>query len=164
MLAQREYKRRHGWVGRKTHLEVTRKIGFDVNEKCYKHESEKVVKNDSLKIFWDFTMQTDYVIEARRPDKIKNECKIITFACPFDSRIEEREKDNMKSYNDLKRELKKIRDMPVKIIPVVADVLGTTLKRLNQRLSDIEIETGIVELQKTTILYSGRILQNVFEV
>ena len=40
-------------------------------------------------------------------DKTKNECKIIDFACPFDSRIE-REKDKMKGYNDLKRELKKI--------------------------------------------------------
>ena len=33
MLAQREYKRRHNWVGRKIHREVFRKIGFDVNEK-----------------------------------------------------------------------------------------------------------------------------------
>ena len=38
-------------------------------------------------------------------DKTKNECKIIDFACPFDSRIEEREKNKMKGYNDLKREL-----------------------------------------------------------
>ena len=32
MLAQRDYKRRHHWVGRKIHWEVCRKIGFDVNE------------------------------------------------------------------------------------------------------------------------------------
>ena len=50
-------------------------------------------------------------------------CKIIDFACPFDSRIEEREKDKMKGYNDLKRELKKIWDMPVKVIhEVVVEV------------------------------------------
>ena len=29
-------------------------------------------------------------------DKTKNKCKIIDFACPVDSRIEEREKDKMK--------------------------------------------------------------------
>ena len=40
-------------------------------------------------------------------DKTKNECKIIDFACPFNGKIEEREKDKMKGYNDLKRELKK---------------------------------------------------------
>ena len=39
MLAQREYKRRHDWVGRKIYCEVCRKFGFDVNEKWYKHES-----------------------------------------------------------------------------------------------------------------------------
>ena len=156
-------------MGRKIHWEVCRKTDFDVNEKWYKHEPEKVVENDSWKILWYFTIQTDHVIEARRPDmviidKTKNECKIIYFTCPFDGRIEEREKDKMKGYNDLKRELKKILDMPVKVIPVVVGTLGTTPKKLRQRLSDIGIETRIVELQKTTILYSARILRNVLEV
>ena len=147
MSTQREYKRRHDWLGRKIHWEICRKIGFDVNGKWYKHEPEKVVENDSWKILWDFTIQTDHVIEARRPDmviidKTRNECKII-------------EEDKMKCYNDLKRELKKRSDMPVKVIPVVVGALGRTLK---QRLSDIGIETRIVELQKNTILYSARIL------
>ena len=67
MLAQRECKRRHDWVGRKIHWKVRRKIGFNVNEKWYKNEPEKVVENNSWKI-WDFTIKTDHVIEARRPD------------------------------------------------------------------------------------------------
>ena len=70
----------------------------------------------------------------------------------------------MKGYNDLKRELKKIWDMPVKVIPVAVAALGTTPKKLKQRWGDIGIEKKIVELQKTTILYSARILQNVLEV
>ena len=54
------------------------------------------MENDSWKILWDFTIQTNHFIEARRTDmviidKTKNECKTIDFACPFDSRIEERE-------------------------------------------------------------------------
>ena len=130
-----------------------------------KNEPEKVVENDSWKILSDGTIQTDHVIEARRLDmvqidKTKNECKIIDLACPFDRRIEEKEKDKIKGYNDLKRELKEIW---VKVIPVVVGALGTTPKKLKQRLSNIGIETRIVELQKTTILYSARILQNVLE-
>ena len=165
LLAQREYKKRNDWVGRKIHWDVCRKIGFDVNEKWYKHEPEKVVENDSWKILWDFTIQTDHIIEARRLDmviidKTKNECKIIDFVCPFDSRIEEREKDKMKGYNNLKGELKKIWDMPAKVIPVIVGALGTTPKKLKQRLGDTGIETRIVELQKTTILHSARILRN----
>ena len=71
------------------------------------------MENDSWKILWDFTIETNHVTESRRPDIViidntKIECKITDFACPFDSRIEERKKDNMKDYNELKRELKKI--------------------------------------------------------
>ena len=74
------------------------------------------MENDSWKILWDVTTQTDHVIEGKRLDMViidntKNECKIIDFAYPFDSRIEEREKDKMKGYKDLKRELKKIFNM-----------------------------------------------------
>ena len=70
----------------------------------------------------------------------------------------------MKGYNNLERELKKIWDMPVKVIPAVVGALGTTYKKLKQRLSDIGLKTRIVELQKNTILYSARILRNVLEV
>ena len=48
--------------------------------------------------------------------------------------------------------------MPVKVIPVVVGVLGTTSKKLKQLLSDIGIETRIVKLQKTIVLYSAKIL------
>ena len=58
----------------------------------------------------------------------------------------------MKGYNDLKRELKKMQDMLVKVIPVVVAALGKTPKKLKHWLSDIGIETRIVELLKTTIL------------
>ena len=79
MLAQREYKKSHDWVGRKIYQELCRKIAFDVNEKWHKHEPQKVVANDSWKILQDVTVQTDHVIEARRLDTViidetKNEC------------------------------------------------------------------------------------------
>ena len=56
----------------------------------------------------------------------------------------------MKGYNDVKRELKKMWDIPVKVIPVLAGALGTTPKKLKKRLSDIGIETRLVELQKSS--------------
>ena len=128
---------------------------------------QKVVENHTWKILSDVTIQTDHVIEARRPDMViidknKNECKIIDVACPFDRRIKGKVKNRMKGNNNLKRELKKICDMPVKVIPVGA--LGMTAKKLKQDLSNIGTETRIVELQKTTILFSARILQDVLEV
>ena len=54
---------------------------------------------------------------------------------PFSSRIEDREKDQIKGYNDLKRELKKIRDMPVKLIPVVVVALARAPKKSKMQKS-----------------------------
>ena len=46
---------------------------------------------------WDYSIPTDHVIEVLRPDLavLDNErsCKIIDFAVPVDSSIEEKEKD-----------------------------------------------------------------------
>ena len=58
---------------------------------------------------WDFSIQTDQVIQARRPDlvvvdKMKRSCKIIDFAVSCDSRIEEKEKDKIEKFQDLGRE------------------------------------------------------------
>ena len=77
---------------------------------------------------WDFSIQTDHVIEARRPDLVvvdkKRICKITDFAVPGDSRIEEKEKDKIEKYQDVGRELKKIWKVKVKIIPLVVGSLG----------------------------------------
>ena len=53
-------------------------------------------------------------------DKKERSCKIIYFAVPGDSRIEE-EKDKIEKYQDLGRELQKIWNVKVKIIPLVVD-------------------------------------------
>ena len=49
---------------------------------------------------WDFSIQIDHVIEARRPDlvvvdKKEKSCKIIDFAVPGDSKIEKKERDKI---------------------------------------------------------------------
>ena len=61
----------------------------------------------------DFSIQTDHVMEAQRPDlfvvdKKKRSCKIIDFVVPGNSRIEEKEEVKTEKYQDLGRELQKI--------------------------------------------------------
>ena len=80
---------------------------------------------------WNFSIQTDHVIEARRSDlvivdKKERSCKIIDFPIPGDSRIEEKEKDKIEKYQDLGRELQNIWNVKVKIIPLVVGSLGAT--------------------------------------
>ena len=60
------------------------------------------MQNEDDKIMWDFSIQTNHVIEAQRPDlnvvdKKERNWKIIDFAVPGSSRIKEKEK-NMKSW------------------------------------------------------------------
>ena len=96
---------------------------------------------------WDFSIQIDHVIEARRPDlvvvdKKERSWKIIDFAVPGDSRIEEKNKDKIEKYQDMGRELQKIWNVKVKIIPLVVGSLGTMPKQFGNRLKQIGITVG----------------------
>ena len=90
--------------------------------KWYELEPESVLENEDYKVLWDFIIQTDHVIEARRPDsfvvdKKTRTCKIIDFAVSGNIRIEDKEKENIENYQDLRRVLQKIWNLKVKIIP-----------------------------------------------
>ena len=141
------------------------KCNFEAGDKWYEHEPESVLENEDYKILWDFSIQTDHVIEARRPDlvvvdKKERSCKIIDFAVPGDSRIEEKEKDKIERYQELERELQKIWNVKVKIIPLVVGSLGAIPNRLKQ----IGIAVGTAQVQKTVLLGTARILRKVLEI
>ena len=59
-------------------------------------------------MLWDFEVQTDHHIEARRPDLIivdkeKNTCQIVDFAIPVDHRVEMKKREKREKYQDLAR-------------------------------------------------------------
>ena len=126
-LAQNGYKRRHDNLGKIVHWKLIRKCNFEARDKWYEHEPKSVLENEDYKFFWDFSIQTDYVKEARRTDVVvvdkKRTCNIIDFAVLGDSRIEE-EKEKIEQYHDLRRELQKIWHVRVKIIPLVVGSLA----------------------------------------
>ena len=117
---------------------------------------------------WDFSIQTDHVIEARRPDLVvvdkERRCKTIDFAVPGDSRIEEKEKDKIEKYQDLGRMLQKIWNVKVKIILLVVGSLGTIPKQFGNRLKQTGITVGTAQVQKTALLGTARILRKVLEI
>ena len=63
-LAEKEYKRRHDNLGKIVHWNLARKCNFEAGDKLYEHEPESVLENEDYKILWDFSIQTDHVIEA----------------------------------------------------------------------------------------------------
>ena len=71
------------------------------------------IRQKDYKILWDFNIQTDHVIEAQRTDSVvvnkkRRTCEIFDFAVPEDSRIEQKEKENIEKFQDLRRELQKM--------------------------------------------------------
>ena len=169
-LAQTEYKRRHNWVGRRIHWEICRANGIHVKSNWYEHQPEVVIENDSCKILWDFTLQTDHIITGyKRPDMIfinkkHHECQIIDFAIPYNTRVDDKEVEKNEKYLDLARKRKKVWNMKVIVVPLVAGALGTPAKEQEKRLKTIDIEIKITELQKTVLIHTSRILQKVIEV
>ena len=84
-LAQCEYKRRHDDGARYVHWQLCQEAGIESSDKWYKHKPESVMENNDYKIYWDFMIQCDRLIEVRKSDivlieKIKKEVKIIDVA------------------------------------------------------------------------------------
>ena len=125
-LAQKECKARRDWIGKVIHWEMCRKFQFDHSNKWYMHNPAPALENDSHKLLWDFNIQTDHLIPAKRTDLIiinkkKRICKIVDFAV---LNLYESEK----VYLDLARELKKLWNMKVRIVLIVIGALGTITK------------------------------------
>ena len=71
-----------------------------------------------------------------RPNKNQQKqrnCKIVDFAIPANLRINLKESEKKDKYLDLARELKKLWNMKVTIVPIVIGMLGTITKWLLKR-------------------------------
>ena len=101
---------RHDKIAAAIHWHLSKKYGFQCGEKSYQHfvsKDNSVLANDEVKILWDFSIQTEQNIEHNRPDitifdKKEKQCYLIDVACPFDTRIQKKEK--VDAYTDLKYE------------------------------------------------------------
>ena len=62
------------------------------------------------------------------------------------------------------RELEKIWNVKVKIIPLVVGSLGAIPKQFGNRLKKFGITVGTAQAQKTVLLRTARILRKVLEI
>ena len=113
------------------------------------HNPAPVIENDTHKLLCGFKIQTDHLISARRPDLIiinnkkrKYIWKIVDFAVPAIHRIKLKECEKRDKYLDLARELKKLWNMKMTIIPFVIGAFGTVSKGL---LKGLEIWKLVAE-------------------
>ena len=165
-LAQRSYKARHNWVGKVIHWELCKKLNFHHATKWYTHKPESVLENETHKILWDFEIQMDHQIPARRPDlvvinKKERTYHLVDFSATEDHRVKLREIEKEDKY--LARELKKLWNMRVKVVPIINGALGTVPKDLEKSLSELVIKGIIETIQTTGLLKSARIIIRVLE-
>ena len=116
---------RHDEIAQVIHWQLFKDHYLEHAEKWYDNSPQVTVENDKVKILWDMKIQTDRVLEHSRPDILLLEkdqiiCKIIDVACPFDTRIIEKEREKVDRYQDLKWELKRIwQCSEVQVVPII---------------------------------------------
>ena len=130
------------------------------------------LENDTHKLLWSFNIQTDHLIPARRPDLIiinkkkkkkKRIRKIVDFAVPADHRINLKKSEKNDKYLDLARELKKLWNMKVTIVPIVIGALDTIIKGLLKGLEDLEVGGRVETIQTIALLRTAKILRRLLE-
>ncbi|XP_065061308.1 uncharacterized protein LOC135688397 [Rhopilema esculentum] len=114
ILCQTQYKKwRHYKIVQVVYWQLCKAYDLEHIEKWYDHHPEKETENKKAKILWDMKIQTDKILGHSRPDIVDFEkesrtCKIVDVACPFDTRVAEKEREKVDKYQELKYKLKRI--------------------------------------------------------
>ena len=85
------------------------------------------------------------------------------FADPADHKIKLKESEKKVKYLDFARELKKLWNIKVTIIPIVIGAFGTVTKELLKGLEDLEVGGWVEAIQTTALWRMARILKRALE-
>ena len=99
---------------------------------------ESVLETETHKILWDFKIQTDRQISTGRPDRViinkkwkekkKRTFQILDFPDLTDHRVKIKENEKRNKYINLAREVKKLWNLKVMVIPIINGALRTVSK------------------------------------
>ena len=134
---------------------------------CYSNFREKPSTNGDVKYSQVVTkdIHTDHLISARRPDLIminkkERTCKTVDFSVPADLRIKLKECEKKDKYLDFARELKKLCNMKVSVVPIVIGAFGIVTKGLLKGLEELEVGRHMKTIKTTALLKTARILRS----
>ncbi|XP_069991778.1 uncharacterized protein [Penaeus vannamei] len=172
-IAQSEYKkrrrRRHGKLAQLVQWNLCKRYGLQHERNWYDHTAEKVLENEKVKIIWDFSAQTDHVIQARRPDivvkdKEMNHTWIIDITMPGDARTEEKEREKIEKYQDLAREISRLWMTSTTVAPVIFGAPGAGGRREEFSKMLEADEKEVDRARFPALLGSARILRKVLDI
>ena len=74
-------------------------------------------------------------------------------------------RNKVEKYHDFKREIGRMWGIrKVQVVPVVIGALGSVTKRFDKWIEKLEIQCNFVDMQKTALLGTARILRKVLEM
>ena len=141
---------------------------FDHANKWYMHNPAPVLENDTqTPMGLRHTHGSPNLGQKTRlnnnQQQKKRTWKIVDFAVPADHRIKLKECEKKDNYLDLTRELKKLWNMQVTIIPIVIGEFGAVTQRLLKGLEHLEVGGRMETIQSTALLRMARILRRVLK-
>ena len=99
------------------------------------HKLVFVLENETHKTLWKFEIQIDCLILVRRPDLVivnekKRTCFIVDFATLATLKVKIKVSEKIDKYVDLAKELKKLWNMRMTVIPIAVGAFGMDPKDL----------------------------------
>ena len=108
-------------------------------------------------VLWDINI---FLIDKKEQKGI-----VIDIAVPADVRVEEKEKEKVEKYQDLKRGIRRLWKLRnVEIVPVVIGALGSVSTEFDRWMGKLGITFNVGVMQKTALLGTARILRKVLEM
>ena len=135
----------------------------------YEQKPEGVVESETFKVLWDFTVQCERKIDAKRPDIVfidkEREVVITGVAIPGDDRVEGKELEKLEKYQLLKDEIAKVwRMRKVIVVPVVIGALGAVSVNFKEYMKRTGVNVRLEVIQKTALLGTAKILRKVLSL
>ena len=124
--------------GRCIYLLVMTRIGIvqktETNSIC--NNQKLILRLKCMNFSRNFEIQTDRPIQTRRPDTVlinkKKICHLVdSAAVSVNHKGKEKKGERLEKYLELARQLKKLGNMKVTVIPIVVGVIGTVPKNLS---------------------------------
>ena len=94
-------------------------------------------------------------------DKTNKKAQIGDFAVPTDHWIHISQQRKTENSQDLKRELQKLWNSKISIVPIVVGAFGTIPKSLKKHLNELNVEVNISQMQTTVLLSITRIIRKL---
>ena len=128
------------------------------------------MENKGYKIFWDFMIQWDRLMEARKSDvvltvKRTKEVKAIDIAILRDKRVKHKEIEKREKYQMLKEKVQRLWKMKfVTVLPVVIGALGAVSQQFAGYVNKVGANITLEIIQKTALLGTARLLRKVLSL